>query len=138
MRYVVWAVVAMAAYSVLPPLVKVGQTGMPSEAALFVVNGTLMVLLPALMLATGTPVLRHLSDPNVPYLVAAGVALTIALVAFYRGLSAGPVSVVVPIFGLFLVGSSVIGIVAFDEPLSARTALAVLAAVAAVYLASTG
>lgn len=117
---------------------KVAVEDVPSEAALFVVNGTLMVLLPAFILATGGEILPYLTDEKVPYLVAAGIALTIALIALYRGLAAGPVSVVVPIFGLFLVGSSAIGVALFDETLTARKGLTIATAVASVYLVSTG
>lgn len=138
MRYVLWAIAALVGYSFLPPLVKVAVGDVPSEAALFVVNGTLMVLLPAFMLATGQPFLPYLTHPKVPYLVAAGVALTVALVSFYRGLEAGPLSIVVPIFGLFLVGSSVVGIVFFDEATSVRKGVAIVMAVGSVYLSATG
>lgn len=138
MQHVAWAITALLAYSVLPPLVKVAVEDVPSEAALFVVNGTLMVLLPVFILATGGEILPHLTDEKVPYLVAAGVALTVALIAFYRGLATGPVSVVVPIFGLFLVGSSAIGVALFGEALTARKGLAIATAVASVYLVSTG
>jgi transporter family protein len=46
------------------------------------------------------------------------------------------VSVVVPIFGLFLVASSVVGIVFLDETLTARKALGIVLAVVAVFLTS--
>lgn len=75
-----------------------------------------------------------MTHPKAPYLVAAGVAP----ISFYRGLEAGPLSVVVPIFGLFLVGSSVVGVALFDETFSTRRAAAILMAVGAVYLVSTG
>jgi transporter family protein len=65
---------------------------------------------------------------------AAGAFLAVGIIAYYRALALGPVSIVVPVFGLFLVTSSVLGIVALDEPLTARKALGVLLAGVAVYL----
>jgi transporter family protein len=47
------------------------------------------------------------------------------------------VSVVTPIFGLFLVGSAVVGMVALDEPVTARKLAGLGFAGLAVYLTST-
>jgi transporter family protein len=65
---------------------------------------------------------------------AAGVFLAVGILAYYRALALGPVSVVVPVFGLFLVTSSLVGVVALDEPLTARKGVGVLLALVAVYL----
>jgi transporter family protein len=65
---------------------------------------------------------------------AAGICLSIGIIAYYRALSAGPVSVVVPVFGLFLVTSSVIGIVFLDEALTLRKVTGVVLALVAVFL----
>ena len=53
---------------------------------------------------------------------AAGIllAIAIAIVTYYRALELGPVSVVTPIFGTFLVLSSIIGIAFLDEPFTLR------------------
>jgi transporter family protein len=46
------------------------------------------------------------------------------------------VSIVVPIFGLFLVTSSLVGVVALDESLTTRKAAGIGFAMLAVYLTS--
>jgi len=45
------------------------------------------------------------------YAYAAGVGLAGAVVGYFRALSLGPVSPVVPIYGLFIFGGSVLGVV---------------------------
>jgi len=67
---------------------------------------------------------------------AAGVALTVGILAYYRALAAGPVSVVVPIYGLFIVVSSLVGIVAFDEAVTPRKVAAIALSVVAIALMS--
>ena len=64
--------------------------------------------------------------PKVGYVCLLGVALAVGIIAYYRALALGPVSVVVPVFGLFLVTSSVVGIAALDEALTVRKAAELL------------
>jgi transporter family protein len=67
---------------------------------------------------------------------AAGVLLAIAIVAYYRALELGPVSVVAPIFGTFLVLSAIVGIVFLDEPFTIRKGLGIVLAGVAIWLVS--
>jgi transporter family protein len=62
----------------------------------------------------------------------------VGIVAYYRALALGPVSIVVPIFAMFIVTSSAVGILALDETLTARRGAGILLAIAAVYLTATG
>jgi transporter family protein len=64
----------------------------------------------------------------------AGVALVIAVVFYFLALSEGPTSVVVPIYGMFIVGGAVLGLVFLHEPLSLRKALGILLAAVSIYL----
>jgi transporter family protein len=134
MRYLWWAVLALAGYTLVAPLVKLATAEMPGDVALLVANSMLVVGAVAVVLVSDTPVVPYLTDPHAVYAYAAGVCLTVGILAYYRALAAGPVSVVVPIFGLFIVTSSVVGIVALEESLTARKAAGVAFAVLAVYL----
>ena len=69
-------------------------------------------------------------------MLAAGVFLGIGILALYRSLALGPVSVVTPIFAMFLVFSSVIGFLLLGESFTPRKALGIAFAVASVYLVS--
>lgn len=136
MRYLTWAVVALLAYSLVAPLMKVALAHVPSDVAVFVSN--LILVVAALTVATlSEEPIRPYLDPTHPgtlFMLAAGCCLAVGILAYYRALELGDVSVVVPIFGLFIVFSSLVGVVALDEPMTARKALGIAFAVVALIL----
>jgi transporter family protein len=134
MQYLWYALVALAAYTLVAPLVSLAMRDLPADVVVFVTNGILVLGALALILATDRPFFSALTHEDAPYMYAAGICLAVGIVAYYRALSTGPVSVVVPIFGLFLVGSSVVGIAFLDEALTARKAVGIALAVVAVFL----
>lgn len=137
MRYLPWALLALGAYSLVAPLMSAATTGdprIPSTVAALLANGILVAGSVAVVLYTGRDVGAYLSHPKFPLVVAGGLFLTVGILAYYRALSLGPVSVVTPVFGLFLVVSSLVGVVVLDEPLTARKAVGIVLAVVAVYL----
>ncbi len=64
----------------------------------------------------------------------AGVALVVAVLFYFLALSEGPTSVVVPIYGMFIVGGAVLGLVFLHEPLTLSKALGILLAAVSIYL----
>jgi transporter family protein len=134
MQYLWYALVALLAYTLVAPLTKLATQEIPSDTVAFVTNGMLAVSALALVIATDRPVASALTHEHAPYMYAAGICLTVGIIAYYRALAAGPVSVVVPIFGLFLVASSVVGIAFLDETLTARKIAGVALALVAVFL----
>ena len=136
MRYLFWAVLALIAYTLVPPLVKLATADIPSDVVLLISNGMLVVAAVGIILLSDVDITRYLTHSQAVYAYGAGVALTVGIVSYYRALAAGPVSVVVPIFGMFIATSSIIGIAFLDEPLTARKAAGVVLAVLAVYLTS--
>lgn len=137
--YLGWALVALVGYSVFTPLAQIATQQVPSTVVALVANTILACSALAVVLyTTGGDVGGYLAGNALVYMVSAGVFLTIGILAYYRALSAGPISVVTPIYGMFLVGSSLIGIVALGEPLSIRKAAGIGLAVVAVYLTATG
>lgn len=137
MNYLPWALVALLAYSFVPVLMRVATTGpeaVPPDVATMVSNFVLVVFAAAIVVGTGQRVVPHLSSPKMWHTLGAGLFLGIGILAYYRALSVGPVSVVTPIFGMFLVTSSIIGIVALGEPLTRRKLLGIGLAIIAVYL----
>jgi transporter family protein len=52
------------------------------------------------------------------YALATGIALTIAVSSLFRALSLGPASVVVPIYGMFILGGAALGIAFLQEALT--------------------
>ena len=134
MQYIWYALVALAAYALVAPLTKLATQELPADTVAMVTNGILVVAAFALVVAADRPILSALTHDHAPYMYAAGVCLAVGIIAYYRALAAGPVSVVVPIFGLFLVASSVIGILFLDEALTVRKATGIVLAVVAVFL----
>ena len=138
MRYLPWAFLALAAYTFVAPLASIVTRDVPSDVTVLISNGVLTLVALGLVVYNGQPVLKYL-DPGHPkagYVYLLGIALAVGIIAYYRALALGPVSVVVPVFGLFLVTSSVVGIVALDEALTARKAAGIGCAMLAVYLTS--
>jgi transporter family protein len=88
------------------------------------------------VLYEGQSVSAYLGHPKAPYLYLAGVFLAVGILAYYRALSLGPVSAVVPIFGTFLVISSAVGIAFLDEALTLRKVAGIGCAVLGIYLVS--
>lgn len=134
MQYLWYALLALGAYTLVAPLTKLATRELPADTVAFVTNGILVLAALGLIVATDRPLLSALTHEHAPYMYAAGVCLAVGIIAYYRALAVGPVSVVVPIFGLFLVASSAIGIVFLDEALTARKATGILLAVVAVFL----
>ena len=139
MNYLPWAVLALVAYSVVAPLMSVATTGtpkVPSNVAALYANGILVLASFAVVLYTNQDPVSYLSHPKTPYFLAGGAFLAVGILAYYRALSLGPVSVVAPLFGMFLAISSAIGILFLDEPLTVRKGVGIALAVAAIYLVS--
>lgn len=134
MQYLWYALVALAAYALVAPLTKIAMQDIPADTVAFVTNGILALAALGLILAHNRPLLPALTHPTAPYMYAAGIFLAVGIIAYYRALAAGPVSVVVPIFGLFLVASSVIGVLFLDEALTLRKGTGIVLAVVAVFL----
>jgi len=139
MSYLPWALLALVTYSLVPPLMNVATTGsvkMPSNVAALLANAVLVLGSVLVVVYNREDALSYLSHPKIGYVLLAGVCLTVGILAYYRALSLGPVSVVSPIFGMFLVLSSVIGIALLNESLTARKAAGIALGLVAVYLVS--
>ncbi|WP_101297806.1 EamA family transporter [Halegenticoccus soli] len=139
MNYLPWALLALGAYSLVAPLMSIATTGqvkVPSDVAALLANSILVIATLGVIAYTDQSVAGYVAHPKAPYVYAAGICLAIGILAYYRALALGPVSVVAPIFGMFLAISSIIGIAFLHESLTARKALGILFAVLAVYLVS--
>jgi transporter family protein len=139
MSYLPWAVLAVVTYSLVPPLMNVATTGsvrIPSNVAALFANSILVIGTIAIVVYNREETLTYVSHPMFKYVALAGFFLFVGILAYYRALSLGPVSVVSPIFGMFLVLSSVIGIAFLNESLTVRKVAGIGLAIVAVYLVS--
>jgi transporter family protein len=136
-HYLTLSLFALACYSLVAPLIKLAtQQGAPPYVAVVITN-TILVLT-ALLVSWNRGALFDLAMPpkSLGLLLVAGVLLGLSVTAYYIALSRGPLSVVVPIFGLFIVSSSIAGVVFFGETLTTSRLLGILFALAAIYLVS--
>ena len=134
MRYLAWALLALGTYTFLPPMMSLTTQRVSTGLATFVAAGMLSLTGLALAVAGGDPILEGIAA-NPVYLVGTGLVLTVSVFSFFHALSLGPVSVVAPIFGLFILTSSLVGVVFLGESLTVqRVAGMAFAAVAIVLL----
>ncbi|RKD95713.1 EamA family transporter [Halopiger aswanensis] len=135
-RYLSLSIVACLAYSLVAPLLDIAMTDLPSTVAVFLSNSVMLVVVGLVIVYRGLSIRTYLRHPRTPHIVAMGVLLSVGLLTYYRALELGPVSVVVPIYGLFIVVSSLVGIVAFDETVTPRKVAAIVLSVVAIALMS--
>jgi transporter family protein len=50
--------------------------------------------------------------------IMAGLALAIAVSSLFHALSLGPANVVVPIYGMFIIGGALLGVIFLGEPIT--------------------
>jgi len=137
MKYLAWAVLALVAYSLVPPLSKLASEEIPIMVVALVGNALITVVNLAVVLYFDDGVVSALTSSHAVYAVGAGLALTVGVLSYFYALSIGEVSVVTPVFGLFIVGSAAVGMAALNEPVTARKLTGLGFAVVAVYLTST-
>jgi transporter family protein len=129
----------MIGYSVTATLVKLAtQSGRFSSYFVLMISSA-MVVATSTMITILRGDMKTFSRDNLAsvdgmLVLGAGVALVIAVVFYFLALSEGPTSIVVPIYGRFIVGGAVLGLVFLHEPLTLRKALGILLAAVSIYL----
>ncbi|WP_336327894.1 EamA family transporter [Halovenus sp. HT40] len=137
MSYLLWATLAMVCYSFAFLFMKVAMRDLPAFTVMPIAVLTLAVGATTVALAFGDGSVPSVTDRSVQFALAAGLCLAGAVVGYFRALSTGPVSIVVPVFGMFLVGGAVLGIVVLGEAVTPKKALGIaFGAVAVVLIAS--
>ena len=138
MHYLGWALVALVGYSIFTPLASLAMDNAPSSVVAMVANGILLVSAVGLTVYENESVATYFAGRTALYMVGAGVFLAVGILAYYRALAAGPVSVVTPVYGMFLVGSSLLSVLFLDDSLTLQKGAGIALAVVAVYLTATG
>ncbi len=138
MNYLAWTLIALVGYSIFIPLASLATNDVPSSMVALIANTILALSALTVVLYRDEPVASQLAGANFLYILGAGAFLTVGILSYYRALSSGPVSVVTPIYGMFLVGSSILSILFLNESLSLQKGAGIVLAVVAVYLTATG
>ena len=136
--YVLWALLGMAGYSLMTLFVKLAErSGAASTHMVLAVTTTIVPIFAIAVVALRgelKPLLLELERPPLLWAIAGGIALTIAVNALFHALSLGPANVVVPIYGMFIVGGSLLGVLFLGEPMTWNKIAGLVAAVSGVIL----
>jgi transporter family protein len=132
--YLGMTIVALAAYTVFPPLVNRASQEIPISVVTLVATTILAFGSLLVVLYQDVEILPYLTSPRAPSVYLAGLALTVGILAYYHALGNGPVSVVVPVFGMFVVTSSILSILLLNESFTLRKGLGIIFAAIAIYL----
>ncbi len=136
--YVLWALLGMAGYSFMTLFVKLAERSgaVSTHMVLAVTTTTVAIFAIAIVVMRGElkSLLFELERPQLLWAIAGGIALAIAVNALFQALSLGPANVVVPIYGMFIVGGSLLGVLFLGEPMSWNKVAGLIAAVIGVIL----
>ena len=135
MSYVGWVLIAMLAYGAMAVLLKATLRNIPPETAVIVTNAILVVSALAWALYRGVKIPDHLAfnQPTL-LLLLTGVVLSVSIISFYMALSRGPVSAVVPLFGMNIAVASLLGFLVLGEPVNASRISGIILAGGAIFL----
>ncbi len=137
--YVVWALIGMAGYSLTSLFVKLAmRAGLSSSLAVAIATTTVALSCWAIVAVKGEfgALASHFGEPSFLWALATGLVLAVAVTSFFRALELGPASIVVPIYGMFVVGGAALGVIFLNESVSWQKAAGIAAAVAGITLIS--
>jgi bacterial/archaeal transporter family protein len=139
--YLLWALIGMVGYSCTTLFVKLAVRTVHISSFMVLAIATAMVAASSIAIVAIRGDLSSFHHPvdwsALLWACAAGVALTVAVTSLFRALALGPSSVVVPVYGMFIIGGAVLGVLFLHEPITLRKALGLAAAVIGIYLVST-
>ena len=135
MSYVGWVIIAMLTYGVMAVMLKVTLRNIAPEAAVFVTNAILVISALAWAIYRGVKIPDHLAfnQPTL-LLLLTGVILSVSIISFYIALSRGPVTAVIPLFGMNVAVASVLGFLVLGEPVNASRISGIILAGGAIFL----
>lgn len=137
MHWLIWALISLVFYSLMPPLVKSAMEEIPSFVAVTITNAILCSLAFVVAKAQGYTFIEHLSlNKSSILLYSAGIVLAVAIISYYKALELGPISVVVPIYGMYIAFSSIIGFIFLGERFTFSKGLGLIFALLAIILLS--
>ena len=117
MGYLPWALFAMVTYGLTAVLLKLAFRGISPALGLVVANVAVVAVGLGWMAVVGSGAARGLgANAATAWLALAAVVLSASIMTYYKALSLGPASVVVPIFALSMTLAVVLGFLVLGEP----------------------
>lgn len=133
-NYILYAVMALIFWTLFALFAKVGTSSMKWPS---VVMLAYLILTPVVFLSLFSMGKGNFSLGNTwPFALGAGIAGGLGGVFFYRAVGSGPVSVVTPIAGSYIVTSSVLGMLILGEDFTPTKILAIALVFLAILLFS--
>ena len=135
MPFIYWALIAMVGQGIMALFLRLALRSIAPEAAVVITNSMLVAAGVVWAMSRGVSIPAQLGwNTATLFLGLAGLLIIVGILSFYKALSLGPVSVVVPIFSLNLAIAVVLGAVVLNEPLSATRVLGVALAGVSILL----
>ena len=137
--YIGWSIIAMISYSFVFLFAKLAMANDALSAFTVMTISTVLVAVAATVVTviTGEWTLEAYASSPALFAYATGISLALAVLGYFIALETGPASIVVPIYGMFIIGGSVLGIVVLNEPVTVRKVLGIgLAATSVILIAS--
>ena len=138
--YIYWALLGMVGYSLTTLFTKLAERS--GEVSSYMVLAVSSIIVPVFVIAIVgfrgelEPLIYDLEKGTLAWAIAGGLALTVAVTSLFHALSLGPGNVVVPIYGMFIVGGSLLGVLFLGEPMTWHKIVGLAAAVIGVVLIS--
>ena len=134
--YIFWALLGMVGYSLTTLFVKLAErsTAVSNSMVLAVSTTIVSIFAIGIVVARGElkSLIFDLERGTLAWAIASGIALTVAVSSLFHALSLGPANVVVPIYGMFIIGGSLF----LGEPMTWNKIVGLAAAVLGVVLIS--
>ena len=140
MSYILWALLGMVGYSFMTLFVKLAErSGNVTTYQVLAVSTTIVAIFTIVVVAWRgefKAMFFELETPPLLWAIAGGIALTVSAFSLFHALSLGPSNIVVPIYGMFIVGGSLLGVLVLGEHMPWHRVIGLVAAVIGVILIS--
>jgi len=118
--YIYWALLGMVGYSLTTLFTKLAERSGEVSSYMVLAVSSIIVAIFAIAIVGFRGELK----------------LTVAVTSLFHALSLGPANVVVPIYGMFILGGSLLGVLFLGEPMTWNKIVGLAAAVIGVVLIS--
>ncbi len=139
MTYIHWAILGMVGYSTVTLCVKLATRSGEFSSFLVLSIACLVVLMSTLTITWLRGDFSQLKaddfmSSNAFWSYATGIALAVAVTSLFKALSMGPASVVVPVYGMFVIGGALLGVLFLVESIHWQKVVGIIFAAISIYL----
>lgn len=139
MSYFHWALLGMVGYSTVTLCVKLATRSGDFSSFLVLSIACMVVFVSTLTITWLRGDFSQVKaddfvSSNALWSYATGIALAVAVTSLFKALSMGPASEVVPVYGMFVVGGALLGIVFLGESINWQKIVGIITAAISIYL----